>query len=58
VHQVRDAMRDDSGFAGTGAGEDEERAFGMLDGLTLTGVEALQKVHESSFYHGGPLEPR
>jgi hypothetical protein len=37
---MREPVRDDAGLAGTGAGENEERALGMEYGLSLLRVEA------------------
>ena len=59
-----DAMRDDAGFAGAGAGEDEQGAFGGLDSGALFGIEIGEKrvqsvnswgdrVPESSVTFGG-----
>ena len=39
---VGDAGRQYSGFAGSGAGEDEQRAFRRLDGFALFGIEAFE----------------
>ena len=43
--QVRDAMHDDARLAGTGAGQDEQRPFRMLDGFLLLGIQAV--VHST-----------
>ena len=64
-----DAMGDDAGFAGSGAGEDEQGAFGGLDSGTLFGIEMGEermqsvesggKIPESSVSFGrGRLEGR
>ena len=42
-----DAMGDDAGFAGAGAGEDEQGAFGGLDGGALFGIEIGEKRMQS-----------
>ena len=42
AHQVGDAVGDDAGFAGAGAGDDEQGAVGVQHGLLLGFVEALQ----------------
>jgi hypothetical protein len=52
-HQVGDAAGDDAGLAATRAGENEEGAFGVLGGLTLAGVEALEEIHEVSILPWG-----
>jgi hypothetical protein len=41
---VRDAMRENARLAAAGAGEDEQRPVGRLDGATLRLVEAAQQV--------------
>ena len=42
AHQVGDAVGNDAGFAGAGAGYDEQGAVGVQHGLLLGFVEALQ----------------
>jgi hypothetical protein len=42
---VSDAVGNDAGLAGSGAGEQQERSFDMLNGLTLLGIEPLEKIH-------------
>src|SRR5262249_19844774 len=43
--EVRDPPRDDAGLPGAGAGEDEERAARVRDGLALLGIEIGEEVH-------------
>jgi hypothetical protein len=45
AHQVGDAVGDDAGFAATGAGKDEKRAFGVFHRLALAGIQACEKIH-------------
>ena len=45
-NDVRDTMRDDSGFAAAGARKDEQGPLGMGHGFTLLSVQAFEKVHE------------
>ena len=45
AHQVGDPVRNDAGFAASGAGKDEKRAFGMLHRLALAGIQACEKIH-------------
>ena len=40
--QVGDAVREDARLAGAGAGDDEERPFGLHDGLTLGVVQPFE----------------
>ena len=40
---MRDAMRDDSGFATAGAGQDQQRTVGVLDGVSLRVVETFNE---------------
>ena len=42
--QVGDAMSDDARLAGAGAGENQQRAFGCLDGFALLFVEGRQEI--------------
>ena len=51
-----DAMSDDAGFAGVGACEDKQGAFGGLDSGTLFGIEMVEKRVQSvnSWGDGGP----
>src|SRR5262249_34732711 len=44
-NEVRNAVRDDAGLAAAGAGQDEERTFGVLDGLALPGIELCEEIH-------------
>ena len=39
--EVGDAVGDDAGFAGAGAGDNKERAFDVFDGFPLGGVESF-----------------
>ena len=39
-----DALREHTGLARTGPGDDEEWTLGMDDGLVLDGIETLEKV--------------
>ena len=39
--EIGDALRDDAGLARAGAGEDEQRAVDVQDGLALFGIEGL-----------------
>jgi hypothetical protein len=43
LHQPRDAVRQDARLARAGAGEDQQRAVTVRDGLALRRVEALQQ---------------
>jgi hypothetical protein len=36
--EVRDAVRNNACFAAPGAGQDQQRTFGMCDGFALLGV--------------------
>ena len=47
LEQVGDAVDDDAGLAGAGAGEDEERPLGGGDGLALRWVERREVQHRS-----------
>jgi hypothetical protein len=38
-------MRDDAGFATSGACKDKQRAFGVLHRLALAGIQACEKIH-------------
>ena len=40
-----DAMRDNARLAAPRTRKQQERAFDMLNGLFLLGIEALQEVH-------------
>ncbi|CAB4620957.1 unannotated protein [freshwater metagenome] len=42
--EVGDALCEHTGLARTGPGDDEQRTFGMNDGLVLDGIEALEEV--------------
>src|SRR5581483_500884 len=42
---VGDTMRDDAGFAATGAGQYQQRAFSLGYGLALLRVQPLKKFH-------------
>ena len=42
---MRDAVRNDPGFAAPGAGKDKKGPFGMLHRLALAGVQACEKIH-------------
>ncbi len=44
ANEMCDAMGKDPGLARTGAGDDEQRALGVGDGLVLNGIETVQKV--------------
>jgi hypothetical protein len=44
-HDVRDAVRDDAGFAAASACKDENRTFGMAHRLTLLGIEPFEEIH-------------
>ena len=39
-----DAMSDDAGFAGAGAGKNEDGAVGGLDGFTLLRIEFVEEL--------------
>jgi hypothetical protein len=39
-HEMCDAMRDDAGLSGTGAGENQQRSFGVKDRFLLFRVQA------------------
>jgi hypothetical protein len=43
--QIGQPAGNDPGFSGTGAGENEQRPFGMLDGLTLLWIQIIQSGH-------------
>src|SRR5581483_8729296 len=45
LDEARDAGSDDAGFAGAGAGEDQDGAFGGFDGLALRRVEGQKIEH-------------
>ena len=38
VNDLRDAVRDDAGFAAAGAGQDQQRTFGVSNGFALLRV--------------------
>ena len=40
-----DAACNDAGFSGTGAGDDQERPFGLFDGPSLAGGQIVRAVH-------------
>ena len=42
-----DAVGDDAGFARSGAGEDEQRAFGGFNGGALFGIEMVEERMQS-----------
>jgi hypothetical protein len=45
LDQVCDAVRDDAGFAASGAGEQQERSFDVPDSRLLLWIETLEKIH-------------
>ena len=45
ANDAGDAVRDDAGFAAAGAGQNQQRTFGMRNGFALLGIEALEKIH-------------
>ncbi len=47
LDQPGDAMGDDAGFAGAGAGEDEQGALGSLDSGALFGIEMVEERVQS-----------
>ena len=42
--QIRDAMGDDARLAGTSAGKNQQRAFGLKNSFLLFGVEGGEKI--------------
>ena len=52
---VRDAVRDDPGFAAARAGQNQQRPFGAGDRFALLRVQALEEIHVRGglyeFYH-------
>ena len=48
--QVRYPMRDHTGFAAAGAGQNQHRAFGCFYSFTLLGIEARKKVHYRTIF--------
>ena len=47
LEQAHDAVGDDARLAGAGAGEDEERAVTVLDGIALGRIQACSGGHAS-----------
>ncbi len=41
-NEMREAIRDDAGFAGARAGQDQNRAVQSLDGAPLLRIERIQ----------------
>ena|SRR5688572_25624860 len=59
LDEMCNAVDQSARFAGTGAGEDEERAFGVLDGVALLGVEIVWVRHGYQYgFLGYRLEGR
>jgi hypothetical protein len=44
VDEPGDAVRDDAGFARSGAGKDEQRAFGSFDSGALFGIQMVEEL--------------
>ena len=44
ANEMSNALGEHTGLARTGPGNDEQRAFGVNDGLVLDGIEALEEV--------------
>ena len=55
VDQVRDAIREDAGLAGPGAGDDEQRPLGGEHGLPLSGIEVREVLLRRGDGHGSML---
>ena len=43
---MRDAVRDDARLAAAGAGQDQQRTFGVGNGFALLGIQPFEKIHE------------
>ena len=50
--QVGDAVGDDARLAAAGPGEDQQRPFGVDDGVVLGGVEAFEDGHSEAVSTG------
>ena len=51
AHQVGDAVGDDPGFPAARAGQHQQGPFGVLNRLTLAGVQPLKKIHGMSNFN-------
>ena len=47
AHQVSDAVGDDPGLTGSGAGQDEKRPLSVENGFLLFGIETREKIQMS-----------
>ena len=43
--EMSDAVRNDACFAAAGARQNQQRAFSVINGFALLGIEALQEIH-------------
>ena len=48
VHKMRDPVRDHTGLAAAGAGEDQQRTFDVRSRITLLGVQTCKEIHQMS----------
>ena len=53
--EARQPRREHAGLSRTGAGEDEQRTFGVEDGLGLGGIQAGKQAVVGSRNHRGKI---
>ena len=48
MHEMRDPVRDDTGFAAACAGEDQQRTVDVRSGIALLGIQTGKEIHQVS----------